>query len=273
MNGDLLDYQKLFDAISVMTFVITNSGEILAANHAVLERLGYSRDELIGSHILSIHPPNSEAEIRRVLDALSISEVSVCTLPVVSKHGEYIEVETKIYKGTWEGESVLFGFCSDVGKQRSAERKWQAVFQYSPIPIMLSRLSDGMVYDANGAWCRMLGYARHEIIGKTTTGLGVWANPHDRAIIIDALNKSLDISDFPVTLVNRDNELIYGEISGSQISIDGEALWITSLIDQTAERQLKLKIDEIREITISSAMEEIDKQLLSNKYIRPGSAA
>lgn len=268
MNGDLLDYQKLFDAISVMTFVITHSGEILAANHAVLERLGYSRDELIGNHILSIHPANSEAEIRRVLDALSSSEESVCTLPVVTKSGEYIEVETKIYKGTWEGESVLFGFSADVGERKTAERKWQAVFQYSPIPIMLSRVSDGMIFDANGAWCRMLGRSRDDVIGKTTVELGVWANPHDRKLLINALNKSLDIAGFPVTLVNSRNELIYGTISGSQLSIDGEPLWITSLVDHTEQRQLELKLDEIREITISSAMEELEKQLSANKYIK-----
>lgn len=273
MNGDLSDYQKLFDAISVMAFVITRSGNILAANHAVMERLGYAKAELIGGHIIAIHPPGSETEIHRALDALSVSDESVCVLPVVSKSGKYIEVETKIYKGTWEGESVLFGFSSDVGKQKTAERKWQAVFQYSPIPIVLSRISDGMIFDANDAWCKMLGYSRDYVINKTTVELGVWANLHDRTILIDALNRSLDIEGFPVTLVNSNNEILYGEMSGSQITIDGEALWITSLVDQTERRQLEQRLDKIREITISSALEELEKQLSANKYIKPKATA
>ena len=273
MNGDLHDYQKLFDAINVMAFVVTFSGEILAVNHEAIARLGYTRDELVGRNVLLIHPEGSEAEIHRALTAISFGDESTCELPVVTKSGQHIETETKLYKGTWEGESVLFGFTSDVSSQRNAERKWQAVFQSSPVPIMLSRLSDGMIYDANDAWCKLLGYSRDEIIGKTTVSLGVWQNPHDRSLIADALKNKTELSAFPVTLINRNNELVYGEISGSQITIDDEPIWITSLIDQTEQQQLKFKLDEIREITLSSAMEELDKQLSTNKYIKAGSAA
>ncbi len=46
MNGNLADYQKMFDCLDVMFVdIITPSGDILAVNKEVISRLRYSKDE------------------------------------------------------------------------------------------------------------------------------------------------------------------------------------------------------------------------------------
>lgn len=270
MNGDLRDYQKLFDAIAVMVFVITWEGEILAFNKMVTQRLEYAKEELIGQPVFRLHPKGTESEVVEVLKALSIKDESICNIPLVTKSGGSIEVETKIYKGTWEGEPVLFGFSSDLGPQKILERKFEAVFFHSPIPIMVSRLSDGMIYDVNGAWCNMMGYTREEVLNKSTIGLNIWIDLEERIKLIQKLQECSDIHGYPIKLKNRTNQLIYGFISGSQICIDGESLWITSLVNHTEEYLLQQELSSMRKLLISSAIEELDEQFSGNKYIKFG---
>ena len=72
MNGHLLDYVKLIDAIDTMLFVITPDGHILACNSAVTRRLGYQRDQLVGMNVSSIHALGSMDEVTKVLQVIKI---------------------------------------------------------------------------------------------------------------------------------------------------------------------------------------------------------
>ena len=268
MNGDLHDYQKLFDAVSAMVFVITYDGIILAVNRSVMDKLGYSRTELVGQKVISIHPPGSEEKICRILDSLVQAEEALCTLALVAKNGLFIDVETRIYKGSWETVPVLFGFSVDITKQKVSEQKFEAIFTYSPIPIMVSRLADGLIIDVNDAWCRLMGYTREDVAGKTTTEIAVWADPEERDNLVAVLEHTPHILGYPVHLLSANREAIYGLISGTELTINGEAVWITSLVDHTEQKLLEEQIDEIRELTITIALEKLEKQLASNKYIR-----
>ena len=268
MNGHLLDYVKLIDAIDTMLFVITPDGNILACNSAVTRRLGYQRDQLVGKNVNSIHPAGSMDEVTKVLQVLNGCDETVCYLPLVDINGRYIEVETRIYKGTWEGDPVLFGLSTDITEQRMTERKCEAVFQYSPIPILVSRVSDGLIIDANGAWQMVTGYAKDEVIGKTTKSLHLWSNPDERDRLVALLDDRSDFYNEPVTLRTKHWDEVYGLLSGAQLTLDGEHIWITSLIDHTEQHLLEQQLDEIRQLAITSALDQLDKQMKKNKYIR-----
>ena len=268
MNGDLHDYQKLFDAIDVMVFVISPGGIILACNRAVTTRLGYLKEELLDNHVSVIHPAGSSQEIFNVLDSLNYSDETVCNLPLVDKLGRRVEVETRIYKGSWEGQPVLFGFSSDISTKRAMERKYEAVFDRSPVPILVSRILDGIITEVNQAWCDVTGYCKDEVIGRSTLSLGVWRSEQERLRIIDQLKLDGSVSNEPVDLISSTGAIIHGTISASLVTIDGDHLWVTTFVDHTEQLQFQKQIDAIREIAITSAVEKLDKQLRKNKYIR-----
>jgi two-component system, cell cycle sensor histidine kinase and response regulator CckA len=56
---------------------------------------------------------------------------------------------------------------------RTSEDRFQTMFQAGPMPLALERESDGVVLDVNLSFCAMTGYGRDEIIGRTTTGIGL----------------------------------------------------------------------------------------------------
>jgi PAS domain S-box-containing protein len=273
MNGELLDYIKLLDAIDTMLFVISMDGHILACNSAVNRRLGYDRHGLIGANITSLHPEGSTDEISTILGCLVTQDETLCCLPIIDVNGKYVEVETRIYKGAWEGQTVLFGLSTDVTEQRMTARKCEAVFQYSPIPILVSRVSDGLIIDANGSWQSVVGYSKDEVIGRTTLDLDIWVDPSDRARLIKLLEERLDIYGEPVQFRNRRGDTIYGLLSAAQITLDGEHLWITSLVDQTEQHLLEQQLDEIRHISITTALDALERQMSANKFIKPRKTA
>ena len=268
MNGNLPDYQKIFDCLSVMLFIITHDGTILAVNKSVLKRLCYQRDELVGRNILYVHPEGSEDEVVRVLSEIEDSEEVLCNLPLITKVGKQIETETRIYKGTWEGKGVLFGFCSDVTEQKNVERKCSAIFKHSPVPIMVSKVSDGTVIDVNDSWCDLIQYDRDHILNKTTKELNVWKNYEDRHVAVEKMEADGYINLYPVILLTSYGDDVYGLISGVRLTGEDEDLWITSFVDHTEQKLLEQQLDEIREIAVSSALEQLDKQMASNKYIK-----
>lgn len=268
MNGNLADYQKMFDCLDVMLFIITPSGDILAVNKAVVSRLGYSKDELIGKHVLMLHPPGSEKVVKEILAETNNAEEVVCSVPIITKEGKHIETVTRIYKGTWEKKKVLFGFCSDVTALKVTEKKCEAIFRNSPVPILVSRVSDGMITDVNDAWCLLMGCDREKILGKTTLDLGIWVNKDERKVILDALYLNGSIKEYPLQLLTMCGDIVYGLISGTLLSVNGEDMWITSFVDHTEQYLLEQQMDSIRQLTISSALEQLNKQMATNKYIK-----
>ncbi|MGZ6256750.1 MAG: LysR family transcriptional regulator, partial [Candidatus Limnocylindria bacterium] len=71
--------------------------------------------------------------------------------------------------------------------RRSAERMlsemeavFAQVFHGSPDAIVLTDMDEGYVYDANDAFCRLVGRDRAEVLTHTTVELGVW--PEDERL-------------------------------------------------------------------------------------------
>ena len=51
--------QMLFDSLDDFLFVLDMQGNVLRVNPVVLERLGYSEQELLGKTVLQVHPPDA----------------------------------------------------------------------------------------------------------------------------------------------------------------------------------------------------------------------
>ena len=57
--------------------------------------------------------------------------------------------------------------------------------------IVISRPADGVILEANEAWCRLMGYGRDEVIGRSTLELGLWVDPGERNAIIARVRQEL----------------------------------------------------------------------------------
>jgi PAS domain S-box-containing protein len=115
------NFQSLFNCLDDFLFVLDSQGTIQYINPAVERKLGYTSNELYGRSVLTVHPPVQHDEVRTVVAAMIAGETETCTIPLQTKDGRCIPVETRVTAGVWDGHPVLFGIARDMTERIKAE--------------------------------------------------------------------------------------------------------------------------------------------------------
>jgi len=71
-----------------------------------------------------------------------------------------------------------------LGEVQAQEEKFTKAFHSSPYAIMLTRTSDGKIFEVNDGFVNITGYQYAEAVGKTTLDLRLWAKEENRAEVI-----------------------------------------------------------------------------------------
>ena len=90
---------------------------------------------------------------------------------------------------------------------RESEERFSRFFRASPVGTSITRLSDGQFADVNDAFLGLFGYTREEVIGQNPLKLGMWANPEDRAKMVEILQKQGRIQDFETRFRRKSGEI------------------------------------------------------------------
>jgi PAS domain S-box-containing protein len=115
------NFETLFNTIKDFIFVLDQEGLILYANDTTVQRLGYSLTELKGLSVLLMHPAERRDEAEKIVQAMLSGSADFCPVPLISRSGDLIPVETRVTPGRWDGEPVLFGISIDIAKRKQAE--------------------------------------------------------------------------------------------------------------------------------------------------------
>ena len=119
-------FRLLFDTIDDFLFVLDNQGQIIQFNPVVEKRLGYSAAELKGMRVTDVHPPERREEAMTIVMEMLAGKATHCPVPLCTKHGDHIPVETKVARGIWAGQEVLFGISRDITERLKVEAAWRS---------------------------------------------------------------------------------------------------------------------------------------------------
>jgi len=114
--------ETLFDSIEEMVFVLDMEGNILAVNNGVYKRLSYTPGSLIGTNVLHLHVPERRDEALRNVQGMIAGTIDSCPVPILTKNGTRIEVETTVTHGRWNNQEVLIGVSRDITERKVAEK-------------------------------------------------------------------------------------------------------------------------------------------------------
>lgn len=117
--------QTLFDSLDDFLFILDSEGKIVKYNNAVLKRLGYSREELTSMHVLEVHPPERRQKVLSIIEKILGGKINCCHIPLKTRDGSLIPVETKIAQGFWDGKPSIFGITRDISLRLEAEKARQ----------------------------------------------------------------------------------------------------------------------------------------------------
>ena len=107
MRETQTNLQSLFDSMDDFAFVLDYDGRILHVNRLVRERLGYSAEELRDMPMSNLHPADRQDESLEILvEVLMASKTVVSTVPLVTRAGTSIPVETTWTRSRWSNREV-----------------------------------------------------------------------------------------------------------------------------------------------------------------------
>ncbi len=129
--------------------------------------------------------------------------------------------------------------------QKFADR-FHAIFQTSPNSININRLWDGLFIDANRSFTTLTGYAREDVIGKTSLEINLWNNPQDREKLVEGLRKNGIVKNMEAPFRLKNGSVRTGLTSASIITINNEPhiLSVTRDIEDMKIIQCTLKENE-----------------------------
>lgn len=124
------------------------------------------------------------------------------------------------------------------------EEKFSKAFQLAPYAVLLTRLSDGKIYEMNEGFFKLSGYQKEEASGKTTQELLLYHNPDDREKLVKMLSENGKVKDLEFTFRKKSGELLFGLLSAELLAIDNEISVLTTIYDLTPRKILENKLVE-----------------------------
>lgn len=120
----------------------------------------------------------------------------------------------------------------------AATDQFARVFHASPDWIVVTRLSDSLIVEANQGFEDLSGYSAREVIGQPISKFNIWVNPQKRAEIVDELKKVGLVRHVQTQARRRDGAVRDFDVSVTLISVDDQinshAVWVCR--DITAAR-------------------------------------
>jgi PAS domain S-box-containing protein len=180
---DLLSSEEpvlaLIDALPDALFVVDARGVIVAANATALDLFGYTESELIGQSVDMLIPErlraqHAQARHRFVEQPSQRSMAQGRELKVLRSDGRELSVQIAL-SPMKSGEALLVLVAlretpDYVRALRETEERYRSALEQAPDAVFVANL-DGRYIEVNSAACRLLGYTREELLGKTIMDL------------------------------------------------------------------------------------------------------
>ncbi len=124
-------YRLLFNRGNDVIFVyrLTSEGlpgQFIEVNDVACQRLGYTRETLLGMTPLDIEAPDSERDISDIMEALFVQRHVMFEVMHVTKDGDRVPVEVNAHLFDLQGEPAVLSIARDITKRKRVEAELRA---------------------------------------------------------------------------------------------------------------------------------------------------
>jgi PAS domain S-box-containing protein len=243
-------------------------------NKAFADTLQLPPDEVVGKHDLEIGIPeelvkgNAEKGIsgiwpgeREVMDS---GQINVIEESSYMPDGRSITLSTvRVPLRDAEGNvSGMVGYIRDITDIKQFEKelqeahtRTQEILESINVPLVIARVSDGIVSYANEPLAEMVQVLREDLIGQVTPDF--YQDPADREVYLKRLREQGQVSNFDLRLKRSDGDPLWTLASGRVINFQGDPAIMSSLMDITERKQheLRSQIENRHQAAINEILE------------------
>jgi PAS domain S-box-containing protein len=164
------DYQWLFRRAPTMATSIGEDGRYLDVNDALLDRLGYRREDMIGQRPARFVTKESAARIEdEFLPALRrTGRLENKPVTFVDRDGDTVDcLVSSLVEHSENGQFVrTVAMYTEVSDRARADSKYRLL--YRSTPAMLHTVdADGSIITVTDHWLQKMGYSREEVLGRS----------------------------------------------------------------------------------------------------------
>ncbi|MFN8418088.1 MAG: PAS domain S-box protein [Anaerolineae bacterium] len=186
---------------------------------------------------------------------------------LASRAGLLID-NAKLYQETKELNTDLERRVQERTEQlRLSEEKFYKAFKDSPAAISIASLPDGHWIDVNEAVEKMTGFSREELLGRTSTDVGL-VDDQTRLIILEAIRDQGAVRNVEIQMHTKSHEVIDVLLSVEQVELNGKPSLLAIQYDITerkrVEREIRRLNDDLEQRGI--ALEAANKELEAFSY-------
>jgi len=142
---------------------------------------------------------------------------------------------------------------------KEIEERVRLISETIPVPVIISRISDGKFLYVNEHSCRIFGLSSDEFLKYSAPKL--YANLSDREIFVSILKEKGFVSNFQVCLKKADDSLLWTALFSQPLTFRDEPCILTVVYDLTERRHAE---EEIRRLTeeLEKAKERQEKYMM-----------
>ena len=115
--------------------------------------------------------------------------------------------------------------------RRESQDFFAKSFQTIPAMMLIARLSDGKLLEANAGFERASGYSRAEVVGHSTLELNLWADTKKRDAFVQTLRRDGKVRDFEGVFHNKFGKTIHMLLNADLVEMYGTLCMLTVGVD------------------------------------------
>ena len=221
-------------------------GRVISVNRRLEALFGASAKEIVGKTAMDLHAwADGEATRDRIIVQMQErGRVRNMELKVRTRGDDVRICEYSAEVLDLGGKPHAIAFLRDITEQRRAEarerqslEKYSAVFDTSPDAISVTRMSDGLLIEANDEMFRQAGVPRESAIGRTVSAIGLELDPAERERLLARLAAHGRVTNQATQLLRHGGPPLQVLLSAARLDLEGEQCVIWSWRDIAEEKR------------------------------------
>jgi two-component system NarL family sensor kinase len=242
------NYRNLLQTANSVIIRYDTQGRIHYINDYGVKLLGYEEHEILGRTLFETIIPDIELSGRDVKPFVHNLLRNPQLYP--QGEGENLCRDGRRVWMVWSNQAIfneqgevveILSVGNDTTQRRQAEEalqrseaKFRAIFENSQVGIFRTRLSDGLILNANQRLANLLGFDSPEEIIGVEHCIGYFVSPSDHQQSIEVLKRDGEVRSYEVQMRKRDGTLFWG-LSSSYLNEDDD--YIEGVIADISDRK------------------------------------
>ncbi len=128
---------------------------------------------------------------------------------------------------------------------RLSEKKFSIAFTSCPLAASIATAGEGRFIEVNDNYTRDFGWARDELIGRTTLEIGIWPEPMLRQRWLEAIQAKGHLVDYETVWMHKNGSERKISISGEIVDIEGVSCILAYVTDITERKAADEQIQSL----------------------------